>query len=458
MKTSYKYLLFLFALCFVCSCNKTAEDSYIDNNTTVTNDTTEYDRQSIVQNKWTYVQMQENYLWEEYLPDSSSLDFTDNPTDFFDKLKYKGDRFSWIERNTDYRGTSLYDRFGMESVEYALPSDAKVYRTALVLPHSPAESAGLRRGDWFIITASDAGGMEIETGTIDGVAFRPKKKLALLASDATYTDAVTLDTIYQIQNKKIGYLIYNSFRDDGIIDFTYPYRTELKNIFGNFKQQGITDLIIDLRYNPGGRLSIEQILCSLVLPDEFLGTLSGYQSYNKKLAAKLLKETGNEEDILYFPTKDAIGGNNVGMGKAYFIITGRTASASESLINSLAPCISTVTIGSVSVGKNVGSYTIKDNNYEWQLQPITFYYYNREHHSIPETGIVPDISVNENDVNTWFDLGDTREILLNAALEQITGNSSMRSAINYGRVLLKPVREEGRMRRNVEGLIITNNK
>jgi len=433
------------------SCNKT-KDKFIEEVVVIQEDEKKNEGR-IFQNRWTYAQMQENYLWEEYIPDSTSLQLTDSPTDFFNKLKYKGDRFSWIERNTDYSGTSLYDRFGVESVEYSFPSGGKVRRTALVLPRSSAEIAGLRRGDWFTITASNAAGMEIEIGTPDETGFRPEKRLVLSASEDAYTDAITLDTIYQIQNKKIGYLVYNSFQD-GMSDFTYPYRTELKNIFGSFKQQGITDLIIDLRYNPGGYESIEQILCSLVLPDEYLGKLSGYHSYNKKQAALLLKETGTEEEVLHFPTNDVIGGNNLGLRKAYFIITGQSASASEKLINSLAPCISVVTVGSVSVGKNVGSYTIKDNRYEWQLQPITFYYYNREHHTVPETGIVPDIRVDENNVGTWYDLGDTRELLLNVTLEQITGVVQARSAIDYGQLPVKPTGEDGRQRRKTEGLIV----
>ncbi|MCL1933777.1 MAG: S41 family peptidase [Candidatus Azobacteroides sp.] len=459
MNTSYPYLLCLFALCFLCGCYKSAEDSFIDdgNTTNTVNDTTEYDRQSIIQNRWTYAQMEENYLWEEYMPDSISLQFTDGPTDFFAKLKYKGDRFSWIERNADYRSSSLYDRFGVETADFFLPSGGKVYRTALVAPHSPAEAAGLRRGDWFKITASNDNRTEIEIGTIDGTVFRPKKKSVLLADEKDYTDAVSLDTIYYLQNRKIGYLVYNSFQD-GMDGLLYPYRTELKNIFGNFKDQGITDLIIDLRYNPGGYLSICEIMCSLILPDEYLGEISGYFSYNKKLAAKLLRETGNEEEIRYFPAKNVIGENNVGLRKAYFIITGRTASASESLINSLAPCISVVTVGSVSTGKNVGSYTLKDDRYEWQLQPITFYYYNREHKAVPETGIVPDIPVNENNVGIWYDLGDTRELLLSVTLEQITGNSSLRSAEDYGRVFLKSAEDEERQHRKVEGLINGENR
>jgi len=453
MDASRKYLLCLFALYFLCGCYKNAGDSFIDDgNTTLGNDTTEYDRQSIIQNRWTYAQMQEHYLWEEYMPDSISLQFMNSPTAFFDRLKYSRDRFSWIERNTDYRSSSLYDRFGLETADFFLPSGGKVYRTALVLPHSPAEIAGLRRGDWFRITASNDERMEIEIGTIDGTAFRPEKKSTLSAGEKEYTDAVSLDTIYYLKGKKIGYLVYNSFQD-GIEGFLYPYRTELRNIFGNFRDQDITDLIIDLRYNPGGYVSICEIMCSLILPDEYLGKISGYLSYNKKQAAKLLRETGNEEEIQYFPAKNVIGENNVGLRKAYFIIARRTASASESLINSLAPCISVVTIGSVSTGKNVGSYTLKDNRYEWQLQPITFYHYNREHKTVPDTGIVPDFPVDENEIEIWYDLGDTREKLLSVALEQITGDTRLRSAKDYGSVFLKSAGDEERQRRKVEGLI-----
>ena len=440
-------------LCAValCSCNK-AEDRFIEDEVVVNEDENR-NKERAYQNQWTYAQMQEHYLWEEYMPDSASVNFTNSPTAFFDKLIYKGDRFSWIERNTDYSGNLLYDRFGVETVAYLLPAGGKVYRTALVLPHSPAKAAGLRRGDWFIMANPNGDSMEIETGTIDGTSFMPAKKISLSTSETAYTDAVMLDTIYQLNDQTIGYLVYNSFHDE-MIDFTYPYRTELMDIFGNFRAQGITDLIIDLRYNRGGYVSIKELICGLILPDEYMGEIAGYQAYNKTQAAKLLEETGNEEVIRYFPKKSVVENNNVALSQTYFIITGRTASASESLIYSLAPCINVVTVGSTSTGKNVGSYTLKDRHYEWQLQPVTFYFYNREHTAVPETGIVPDFPVNENNIGIWYELGDTRELLLSVALEQITGDIQLRSAAGYSNLLLTPTMDDEReQRRKVEGLI-----
>lgn len=445
------YLMF----CFLCSCYNNAPDSVIDDNDeTIVGDTTQRDRQNIVQNTWTYSQMRKHYLWEEHLPDSAALNYMSSAEFFFDKLKYRDDRFSWIERNTDYKGSLLFDRFGLETVDYLLPTGGKIHRTALVMPRSPAEAAGLRRGDWFIIANADADHLELETGNLAGTDFLPNKKIVLLSDGKEYTDAVSLDTIYQIQDKKIGYLVYNSFMDE-MVYFTYPYREELKNIFGNFKSEGITDLIIDLRYNRGGYVSIELLMCSLILPDEFLGEIGGFQTYNKRIAAELLKTTGNEEEIIYFPDKQSVAENNVGLRKVYFIITGRSASASESLINSLAPCINVVTVGATTTGKNVGSYTLKDNQYEWQLQPITFYYFNREHQAVPETGIVPDIAFNENEIATWYDWGNTNEMLLSVTIDHIIGdNMRLRSADDYGKLQLKPVINEALPRRKVEGLLI----
>ena len=457
MNLLYKNFLSCFALFCLCGCYKNAEDSFIDDHfTIIINDTTQYDRQNISQNLWTYAQMQEYYLWEEFMPDSASLNFINSPTTFFQKLKYKGDRFSWIERNPGYRGSTLYDRFGIETISYLLPTGGEIYRVALVLPFSPAEIAGLRRDDWFIIIHSNDGKIDIETGKMDGTVFRPEKKLTLSENEKNYTDAVALDTVYLLQDKKIGYLFYNSFQDGLDENFTYPYRLELQNIFGNFKKQGITDLIIDLRYNPGGYVSIEEIMCGLILPDEYLGEIAGYFSFNRIQAAKRLQQTGSEEEIKFFPNKSRIGDNNLEMRKVYFIITRRSASASEALINALEPCISVITIGSTSTGKNVGSYTLESRNYEWKLQPITFYYYNRAHITIPETGIVPDIPVDENNA-TWYDIGDTRELLLSVALEQITGETQLRSAVEYGNIRLTPADDGSSQRRKLEGLLKIRN-
>ncbi|MFA5328107.1 MAG: S41 family peptidase [Prolixibacteraceae bacterium] len=420
--------------------------------------------QTIGQNKWLYQQMDKNYYWYKDMPDSSKLDFNQSASSFFERLKSSKDRFSWIESNGDYPGgESMYDRFGLEYGEYRTVDGETVCRVLFVGNGSVAMKAGIRRGDWFVLSSGadlEQNQVGIQMGEINDGHFIPIKKEMLLAQmEETHTSAVKLDTIYQIGNKKIGYLFYNEFIDTNG-NISNPYRIELRNIFTKFNQSIISDLIIDLRYNHGGYASICQYLCSLILADEYLGKVSGFHEFNDKLAQKQLKETGNKEDILYFPSKSTIGGNNIGIPKLYAIVTAQTASASECLINSLSPFIQVITVGTKTVGKGVGSWPIKDDNYKWQIQPITFRYYNSQHVTVPDTGLVPDIYADEALVENYYELGDVKEYLLNIALSQILGEKKLKIAHAGLQKMIPVLPEQSTIlpRRKVSGLVITRNE
>lgn len=447
------YALLLIAGSLLSACYQGASDEFIPEETDVSPEK-ETNNRNVEQNRWTYRQMKNDYLWEEYLPDTANLSFAGNPKLFFEKLRYEGDRFSWIELNPDFETSALYDRYGLDYIAYQTAGGELVYRALLVRNDAQARKEGLKRGDWFKITETTATGITLVKGSIEGATFRPQQQLVLqpqAQAQKEYAGAVLLDSVYQIEDRKVAYLFYTEFMDvSGILN--NPYRAELKAVFAKFKQQGATDLIVDLRYNHGGYVSICQYLGSLILPDEFLGGVSGYHSYNKRLATEQYEKTGNEEEILFFAGANIINGNNLGLDKACFIITRQSASASESLINSLSPYIGTVKIGETSAGKGVGSWTIQSREYEWQLQPITFRYYNREHQTVPDSGLTPDIFADETQAGVLFELGDTRELLLSTALNEI-GGRGLRSEQTVEKTELIPVAGNTSSRRKTKGYI-----
>ena len=423
----------------VSGCYETADDLYIETGSEI-RENEELKNETVAQNRWLYQKMNEQYYWYKNMPDSSTLDFSQQAESFFGKLLSPEDRFSWIELNADYSGeVSLYRHFGLETREYQTADGSIINRILLVLPGSPAQRAGLRRGDWFT-TGQDmsenlGNNLKLTKGKVSGREFCPERAIDLYAGSAnTYTSAVSLDTMYQIEGHQIGYLFYNEFMDtEGTIN--NPYKAELREIFAGFKQKNITDFIIDLRYNPGGRVSICQYLCSLILPDEYLGNVSGYHEFNDKLTKEQYDETGYEEEILTFPSKINVAGNNIAMGKIYAIMTENSASASECLVISLEPFMEVVTIGTTTYGKGFGSWTIQNNRYKWQMQPIIYRYYNSIHVTVPPTGLIPDIAADESSIGTYYELGDTREYLLNIALNQITGiRTRSCNAENFGQL------------------------
>jgi Periplasmic protease len=59
--------------------------------------------------------------------------------------------------------------------------------------------------------------------------------------------------------KKVGYMVFNQF-------FGQPSRNELAQAFTYFQGQGIDELVVDLRYNPGGSVETEDTLSNLIAP------------------------------------------------------------------------------------------------------------------------------------------------------------------------------------------------
>ena len=83
-----------------------------------------------------------------------------------------------------------------------------------------------------------------------------------------------------IDQKKIGYLMYNQFLGN-VESENKNYNLELNNVFGEFKSQGIEELVLDLRYNPGGRISTSINLASMITG----------QFNNQIFAKELIQET-----------------------------------------------------------------------------------------------------------------------------------------------------------------------
>lgn len=397
----------------------------------------------INQNKWIYTQMKRQYYWTDDMPDSLSLDYDQASPQFFNKIKSIKDRFSWIEANSSYGGESMFDKFGFDFQEYILPNGKIVNRILFVDNNSPARQAGLKRGMWFTAseTSKSQSSLTMNIGSFKNNVFIAAETITVPESStraSAHTSAILLDSIYIISGRKIGYFVYNQFEDTGG-NVSNIYRQELRDMFQRFKDNQIEDLIIDIRYNPGGYVSICQYLCSLILPDEVLGQISGYHEFNKTLALEQYIKTGNREEVLFFPSKNDVFQKNIGLNKIYTIISKKSFSASESLINSLEPYITVKKIGSKSGGKGVGSWTIRDNNYSYQLNPITFRYYNSAHGTVPDDGLTPDIYVNETTSITLFELGDIRELLLSTALDDIFGLTRSKSTYETERISITPI-------------------
>jgi len=418
-------------------------------------------------NTWMMNTLRDYYYWNDRLPNKS--DKTLNPEAHFESIMYwynpvtapDGDRFSWIEKDYKKLISSLSgvvpNEIGFDMTVYYKDSLHRdlIGQINYVKKGTPAEVSGLKRGMLFdkvngtvltlsnyssllTITTADVtiGFVEpVYDGQGDVVSYVALAPVTLQTVTNYSENPVYMDTILNIDNHKIGYMVYHFFApDDGSKENVNAYDLEMNAVFGRFKAGGITDMILDLRYNSGGRTSSARLLASELVPNVADTKLFAFYRYNTELNSYY-----SAEDLrTNFTTKvlDAknvtIGTvNNVGnqLGGKLYILTGPyTASASEQIINGLKPYMDVVLIGDTTYGKNVASTTFYDEDNtdknKWGMQPIIAKYFNSLGKSDFTAGFAPNFVVRDGGHN-MKEFGDPNEPLLNTALNEIVGNQTL---------------------------------
>jgi C-terminal processing protease CtpA/Prc len=234
--------------------------------------------------------------------------------------------------------------------------------------------------------------------------------------------------VIETDGHKIGYYVYNFFAT-GTDSNPTAYDAQMQSIFSTFKSQGITDLVLDLRFNSGGSETAATSLASFIGKGVDPSKIFAKRSYNKKVEDAIMKDPnlgGADFFITPFVAKAANIGSQLGGGKVYVLTSSRTASASELIINALKPFMTVFLIGDVTYGKNVGSISLNDDENpenKWGLQPIVVKVYNSVGESDYSNGFTPDVLHKDNSLYLQ-PLGDTKEALLSQAIAQITGTAA----------------------------------
>ena len=371
--------------------------------------------------------------------------------DLFDHLIYRQeDDFSWFIPDYEVRlaqrtGTSKSFGFRFQLVQLAPGSDRVFGYVQYVVPDSPADDAGLIRGDIFNringqeITVNNFQSLlqgdtyEIGFAALDGDILESLDESATVTAITLQENPIHKVEVIETERATVGYLMYNAFR--------FNFHGELNDAFGEFKSAGINELVLDMRYNGGGALVTSAILAGLISglteEDPFASLI-----YNDRQSAQ--NQTFPFFDrLLEYDDNGAFLGddtpmNQLSMSRLYVLVTGRTASASETLINGLEPYgIEVILIGEKTVGKDEGSITVYDApehgyapsgaeeradinpNHKRAMQPIVFKIFNSDGRDYPD-GFIPDIpAIERANVENLKPLGDPEEQFLAAALQHI---------------------------------------
>jgi Periplasmic protease len=428
MKTKYVFLFIIAAFFASCGEDRTNESYHL----TVTD-------------HWIEEEMLENYYWYEDIPPSNTFNYFRPGDVFFNNLLSKKDgkagvpfsRIERIKKTTNTRNQSTSETtYGMEFALFQNPAkSSETYaRVIYTIKNSPAEAAGIKRGDWIFniddkaITPknlqelySGNGLNNVSIGYIDENKLPViEKKIDIPAAIYLENNPVYYHNTYDGENgKKIGYLVYNSFVSGEGENSDTRYLNELRNISNEFKAEGVNEFVLDLRYNPGGELNRPvPFLCTMLAPESAMGNTMAYVEYNDKNSDKDWTLSYNREHLN--------GGSNLNLSRVFVITSTATASASEAVIKFLdaVPNLKVRTVGMTTVGKNVGSEVITHDTISWVLQPIVcklYSYYDGNKVSEYEEGIKPTYTVNEFEIytNKMEALGDENELLLKTAIDLI---------------------------------------
>lgn len=419
----------------------------------------------VVVQDFMYRAMNSWYFWQADVPDladdrfANTEDYTAflaseaDPNNFFEKLKFGEDRFSRSKEDYKVWTNALAGITKSNGLEFGLvrfsDSDDVFGYVRYIVPGSDAATKDIKRGDIF----TGVNGQTLNLGNYVGLLFEDLdtytlnmadiandeispngKEVVLAKQDGLMENPVFLDKIFEIDGKKIGYLVYNGF--------TNEYDEQLNDAFGRFVAGGVDEVVLDFRYNPGGSVNSARLISSMVY-----GTNTNDVFLRQRWNAKWQKEFSEDQLVDYFAdvTTQGTPVNTLNLSKVYILATNSSASASELVINSLRPYVDIVHIGEKTRGKNEFSLTFVDDpespsfpylfsrsredkinpNNKWALQPLCGRNENADGFSDYTAGLVPDIELQEDLANLGV-FGDQNEPLLARAIQEITGATGKR--------------------------------
>ena len=305
---------------------------------------------------WVRAHLNDVYLWYKEIVDVSAASYS-SPHAYFDALLVKSkDRFSFTgstEEINNYFDSGAEIGFG-----YELVNQNGSLRVTYVQPNSPAATQNLQRGTRIVgINGAAIETLSRETQIAGLYPDKAGVKTVLQVKDngATNTRSVELVstsiTSYPVlqnsiittsSNRKLGYLVFT--------DHIATAEAPLINAMQEFKQNGIDDLVIDLRYNGGGYLYIANEVASMIAGSKVQGRVFEQLQFNDKHPEK----TSQSRDLYTSKSRNGQTLPQLNLGRVFVLTSSRTCSASESIINGLSPFIQVITIGGTTCGKPYG--------------------------------------------------------------------------------------------------------
>lgn len=311
------------------------------------------------QKNWLVSYLDDAYFWALQSPRPDPAGFDDLDA-FFDARLYDGrDPAFPSDRWSGWSSTESFQRFygdgatmgyGVAVAGLELDRDGtRPLYVRYVEPASPAALAGVSRGDEVlalngratseIVAADDFAAL---TASNEGDALELRLRRAGLERTVTLRAAVfTLAPVQGVQvrttpgGRKLGYLM--------VKDMISQAQPGLETAFARFRSEGVQDIVLDLRYNGGGLVSVGGRLASYLAGPDRAGRTYATLRHSAAQSAR------NQR----FAFERLTG--TVSLPRVLVLAGRRTCSAAEQVVNGLRGVGMTVElIGEATCGKPVG--------------------------------------------------------------------------------------------------------
>lgn len=372
------------------------------------------------QKRWLDGYLFDEYLWYPLLKNPDPAAFTTIDDYFYAKLSTGGtiggstfpaDIWSYTERSADFNlffgegrtlgyGLSVagMEVFGQPSrplrvryVEPASPAAGLIARgETLVSINGVAASEYIARDDYSFLSPSAAGQrLDLVVRNAGGV----DRNVTLLAAVYSLTPVSQSKVVVTPGGTRLGYVVMK--------DFISQAQTPMRNAFADFAAQGVRQVVLDLRYNGGGLVSVARDLASHAGGNTLAGLPFTTLRHSDKRASK-------DQAFLFTSAVTHLGATRV------YVLTGpRTCSASELVINGLEGVnVPVVQIGDTTCGKPVGFEPVEVCGTVFSA--VNFESVNAKNQGRYFSGLAPNSGCTIAD-DLDHPLGDTNEALLAAA-------------------------------------------
>lgn len=205
---------------------------------------------------------------------------------------------------------------------------------------------------------------------------------------------------------KVGYVNLRTFIDSA--------EQQLRDAFAQFQTEGVTELVIDLRYNGGGLVRTAELFADLLGGNQFASDVQGVTRFRPS-------KSSNNETRNFRSQPQAIGPTKIA-----FITTRSSASASELVINAMIPYIGNnlALVGSNTSGKPVGQIGLDRSACDDRIRIVAFATENSEGNADYFDGLAGSVANNcQAPDDITLALGDPMEASTAQALGFLSGAS-----------------------------------